>query len=179
MRIGVDLDGVCYDFAASFRQYLDLKGNKLDFPAPTRWEFYEDWGFSLDEFVGLCHAGVDAGVVFKHGAPHKGTREALRALHRAGHTIHIITDRSFGSAGASKRATREWLQFNQLPYDTLTFSNDKTVVPTDFMIDDKLQNYDALERAGCNVYLLDRPWNQDEGTRRRVFSWDEFLAVVA
>lgn len=180
MRVGVDLDGVCYDFEESFRYYLwDFERfDYEDMPPSTRWEFYEDWGMDAKQFVDYCHAGVDAGVIFSHGRPFPGTREALEALKDHGHTIHIVTDRSFGSNGRSEGATRAWLDQYKLPFDSLTFSPDKTVVRTDVFVDDKLQNYDALVHAGTRAYLFDRPWNQHPLPRKRVRSLAEFVEVV-
>ena len=171
LRIGIDLDGVCYDFADSFREFLVVEWilDREECPEPTRWEFYEDWGFTLPDFIDLCNQGVDAGTIFSYGKPHEGTRESLMRLKDAGHTLHVITDRSFGSSGASEAATRSWLDRHELPFDSLTFSPDKTIVKTDVMIEDKLSNYDALEVSGCRPYLLDRAWNQsDDRPRRRV-----------
>lgn len=180
-RVGIDLDGVCYDFGDSLRHYLWgwCRRDEATMPEPTRWEFYEDWGLDLKQFLQACHAGVDAGVIFTWGDPFPGVREALSALHSAGHTLHVVTDRSFGSNGNAERATRAWLDRYKLPFDSLTFSSDKTIVRADYFIDDKLQNYDELHAAGVEVYLLDQPWNQDRWTPRdRVFSLAEFVGKV-
>ncbi|MFK5691265.1 hypothetical protein ACI3EY_16530 [Ornithinimicrobium sp. LYQ92] len=160
-RIGIDLDGVCYDFGSSVREYLVRENIRThqDCPDPLRWEFYEDWGINLREFLDICHAGVDAGIIFTHGDPFPGTREAFERIKDAGHTIHIVTDRSFGKAGASVAATGAWLHRHDLPFDSLTFSADKTVVKLDAMVDDKLTNFRDLDHAGVPTWLYDRPWN--------------------
>jgi 5'(3')-deoxyribonucleotidase len=181
MRVGIDLDGVCYDFSASLREYLRESGINPDgeLADATRWEFYEDWGYTLDEFLEHCHAGVDAGYVFRHGRPYANTREAFDVIRAAGHTIHIVTDRSFGTVGgASQAATSEWLRAYGLSYDSLTFTADKTVVRLDTMVDDKLANYDALEAAGVAVYLLTRPWNKQEDDRHRVLDLLHYAEVI-
>lgn len=179
-RVGVDLDGVCYDFSSSLRYYLWgwCRYDEATLPEPTRWEFYEDWGLTLDQFIEVCNEGVNAGVIFSHGDPFPGTKDALLALKAKGHTIHIVTDRSFGSNGRSEGATRAWLDRHKLPFDSITFSADKTIVNTDFFVDDKLQNYDALRAAGVEVYLYDRPWNQDIEPRLRVPSLAAFVREV-
>lgn len=180
-RVGIDLDGVCYDFAASLRRYLWgwHRFEESACPEPTRWEFYEDWGLSLKDFLRMCHEGVDAGVIFTWGNPFPGVTEALSALRRAGHTLHVVTDRSFGSNGRSEAATRSWLDRHRLPFDSITFTSDKTVVRADYFIDDKIENYDALHAAGVEVYLFDRPWNQANGhPRDRVSSFAEFVEKV-
>lgn len=179
-RVGVDLDGVCYNFSASVREYLALTGWPHACPEPTRWEFYEDWGLGLGAFLDACNEGVDAGVIFSFGDPYPNVREALEIIKAKGHTIHIVTDRSFGTNGASEAATRSWLDRHGLPFDSLTFAADKTVVHLDMMIDDKLANYDALEAAGVDVRLLTRAWNQvEDRPRRRVLDLLHFAELVA
>ena len=181
MKIGVDLDGVCYDFTASLRHYLVTHRGRDEATmlSHNSWDFFEDWGLTLDEFLTEFAAGVDAGVVFTHGGPYPGTVEALGRLASAGHSIHIITDRTVGSPGRSEAATVAWLKRHGVPYKSLTFCSDKTVLRTDYMIEDKLQNYDALEAAGCTAVLIDQPWNQVDGdTRRRVANLHEFADLV-
>lgn len=182
-RIGIDLDGVCYDFSASVREYLcNTAVTHLPdaCPFPTRWEFYEDWGLDLNGFLNACHDGVDAGIIFSYGEPYPDTAEAFHRIKSAGHTIHIVTDRSFGTNGASEAATRAWLDCHGLPFDSLTFSADKTIVRIDAMVDDKLANYDALEAAGVDAYLLTRPWNKaTDRERTRVLDLLHFAELIA
>lgn len=182
MRIGVDLDGCVHDFHKSLTDYLCMIEHdwKIDAESePQDWHFYRHWGMSDEEFVATCNAGVDAGVVFR-GNIHDGAADAIASIRAAGHTIHIITDRQFGSTPeASHRATKEWLAEHGIAYDTLTFSADKTVVQTDMMVEDKIQNYDALTAAGTMVFLINRPWNMPAGDGRyRVNSISEFAHVV-
>lgn len=182
LRIGVDLDGVVYDFIDSLRQFIVLMG--LDGywkPAPAMtWEFYKDWGMSREEFLHACNDAVEIGWMFWQGDTLDNAEGELQRLADAGHTLHILTDRSFGwTPGISKMATCDWLENQAIPYHSITFTADKTCVPTDYMIDDKLENYDALDAAGCQVYLRNRPWNQVEGdNRRRVDSLSEFVDIV-
>lgn len=181
MRVGIDLDGVCYDFAASVREYLCQHARSHTPDAcgdATRWEFYEDWGLTLAEFLDVCHAGAGAGVIFTHGDPYPNVAEAFQRIRAAGHTIHVVTDRGFGEAGASEAATRAWLDRHGLRFDSLTFSADKTVVRLDVMVDDKPANYDALEAAGVDVYLLTRPWNKHHRARRRVLDLLHYAEVI-
>jgi hypothetical protein len=181
MRVGIDLDGVCYDFAASVREYLchTAATHEPDVCTdPTRWEFYEDWGLDLPAFLDAFHAGVDAGVVFSHGEPYPNVAEAFSWIKAAGHTIHIVTDRSMGQPGASEAATAAWLSRHGLHYDSLTFSPDKTVVHLDVMVDDKPSNYAALCDAGVEAWLLSRPWNMHVEGARRVLDLLHFAEVI-
>lgn len=184
MRIGVDLDGVVYDFADSFRRYLVLSGvsKRYDISEgePDKWHFYRDWGMTDEEFVAYCHLGVDAGIIFGQGEPRDCAPGAINFMRKCGNTIHIITDRSFGNnPWSSAEATKRWLHGYEIEYDTINFSADKTIVPTDIFIEDKLENYDALTKAGVECYIVDRPWNQDpDDDRNRIKSIQEFATIV-
>lgn len=181
MRVGVDVDGVLYDYAMSVRRYLHGIGfpRAQLAPEPNRWEFYEDWGLTVDEFIVHAAQGVDAGTILIVGDPYPGSSEAMRRIRDAGNTIHIITDRRAGSPGKPESATRRWLDHHELPFDSLTFAADKTIVRTDMMIEDKLANYYALIEAGCDAYLYDRPWNQTLDRKcKRVANLAEFADRV-
>jgi hypothetical protein len=184
LRVGIDLDGVCYDFAESLRCYLyenDLsKSYSIIDGEPDKWHFYLDWGMTVDDFLKHCHNGADAGWIFGSGEPRDDAPSALEFMKAFDNTIHIITDRSFGSTPEiSEKNTKQWLDVWGFEYDTLTFSADKTSVPTDIFIEDKLENYDALVAAGVDCYLVDRPWNQDNSKyRKRVRSIQQFATLV-
>lgn len=184
LRVGVDLDGVCYDFADSLRLYLSESGLDLNYNVSLgevdKWHFYRDWGMTDEEFVQHCHDGVDAEWIFAVGIPRDNASDAVNFMRAFGNTVHIVTDRSFGKVPEnSQRNTKLWLDVWGFGYDTLDFSADKTSVETDVFIEDKLENYDALEAAGVDVYLVDRPWNQDDSRcRKRVRSIQQFATLV-
>jgi 5'(3')-deoxyribonucleotidase len=144
-----------------------------------RWEFYEDWGLDLKGFLSACHAGVDDGIIFAAGEPFTNVREAFELIKANGHTIHIVTDRTFGKPGASAAATIGWLARHDLPYDSITFSADKTVAQLDVMVDDKPSNYEALRAAGVDAYLLTRAWNSHVSEAQRVDDLLHFAEVIA
>lgn len=180
-KVGFDLDGVLFDFSKSLSAFLldHCSWNEELISPPTRWEFYKDWGLSLEDFLDTCHKAADLGKlwfgpVFDHSAVDEMTK-----LQKSGHSIHIITHRHFGShPGVSASATAVWLRHHAIPYDTLTFSDDKTIIKTDWMIEDNVDNYLALERAGCRSVLIDRPWNHHLENARRVSSVPEFVGLV-
>lgn len=181
-RVGFDLDGVVYDFRAALSEHLVANGHPdctLDRITDT-WDFYEGWGFTLEDFLKHFVAGVDAGTIFRFGEPLEGAVEATRKLAAAGHEIHIVTDRSVGTEpGISSRHTAAWLAEHGFVFHSLTFSRDKTVVPTDYFVEDKIGNYDDVTANGTRCYLVNRPWNApyDDG-RLRVADVSEFADVV-
>jgi hypothetical protein len=165
MRVGIDLDGVLYNFGDSVHRYLKSIGKgDLWKSGPTLkpyWDFYKDWGWTGREFVDMCNAGADAGYIFT-GPIREGAKQAMDRIARTGNEVIIVTDRPFGSTPeVSHRNTVEWLLQHGIWYDELHFSADKTVGKCDVFVEDKLENYDALVAAGTKVWLINRAWNSD------------------
>ncbi len=180
MRVGIDLDGVLYNFQDSFVRFLEEAGLDQKYNVKKKydtWNFFEAWGMTPAEFVEICHEGVEAGIIFA-GPSRKRAGSAIRRIKKAGHTIHIITDRPFGKKITSQETTLKWLDDHEIPYDSITFSADKTIVPTDYFVEDKLENYDALDAAGTKVYLINRPWNKRDDDRRRINSITDFANLL-
>lgn len=184
LHVGHDLDGVFFNFGSSVHRYLKRTGQgHLWKSGPNKkpyWNFYEDWGWTVQQFVDFCHAGADAGVIF-NGPAQPGAVQVWRSLYRApGVKIHVKTDRSFGSTPAvSEKITTGWLGTKRLGYETITFTPDKTSGPKcDLFIEDKPSNHKALTEAGVDAYLIDRPWNHDYETDKRIHTIGEWGAIV-
>lgn len=185
MRIGYDLDGCVHLFVPGLVEFIRLDTGREDLPPTTCYDFYEvDWGYSFEEFLDFCNRGVDAGVVFGYGEPVAGSVEALTRLKQAGHSLHIVTSRHFGTHG-SEAVTLDWLNRFELPFDTIHFSSDKTVVETDMFIDDHPDNVKALREKGCEAWmLLDQallPQGRTDqwGQPYMIESWADFERKVA
>jgi hypothetical protein len=98
-----------------------------------------------------------------------------------GHEIIIITDRSWGSDPRnSHRNTVEAFARAGIEYDELHFTADKTSVEVDTMVEDKLENYDALIAAGTPTWLINRAWNHvPEGdARNRIDSIVDYADAI-
>lgn len=180
MRIGLDIDGVFYNFTKAYHLWLNqTKGMSLslDDEAQT-WDWFLDWETS-EEFVQNLHDSVDSGHMYWVGELYESTMsQNLKDLRSAGHTIHFVTARTFGKTACPEAATRHWLNSSDLVYDTLTISKDKTIVATDVFLEDNLKNYDLLDAAGVRSYLINRPYNLQKDDRRRVSSVDEFTKLI-
>lgn len=184
LRVGFDLDGVLFNFGDSVKRYLDHIGQGdiwKSGPTPKPyWDFYKDWGWTGKQFVDMCNAGADAGFIFCGPTRHNAAK-AVQAVKEMGHEVIIITDRQFGSNPyVSHKNTQNWLAKHKIPYDELYFSSDKTCVPTDMFVEDKLENYDALDAAGVEVYLINRAWNfvEEDDNRRRIRHIMQYVDAV-
>lgn len=183
MRIGIDIDGVMYQWSKTarymLRQVLPNSPYTKDGPMgteSTHWGYIPDH-VSKEHWDWLWKEGVQLGL-FRHGHMYPGTIQAIRRLAKVGEII-VITHRP-------KQAvtdTMAWLSFQQLPLSgihVLTNQEPKsTVVPyCDFYIDDKPENCVDLCHVGM-AYLMDREWNQHSDFPFRVRSWTDFERAIA
>lgn len=178
-RIGIDLDGVLYDFIGHLAQYVSsTTGRSLDtLPPPTCWEFYAtDWGITKKEYHEFYESAVADGHIFLDGDPVPGSKSALRRIRKLGHTVHIITARGCGPN--ARPLTAQWLHDKKIPHDSLTFAVDKRVMNVDVMLDDKPANVDDMREVGISAYLFDCGRADQVGHPYLVSGWDEFLEIV-
>lgn len=183
LRIGLDLDGVVYNFVAALRDYIVLTTGRAaaSMPDALTWNFYCDqWGLTLKEFLTFMEEAVNAGYLFRTGVPMEGVIEGTAALIDAGHEIHIVTDRSVGLPGLAAELTRAYLAEHAIAHTTLTIAADKTSVPTDVFIEDRPENYLSLRAAGVDAFLRSHPYNLHVATPagRRVANFSEFVERI-
>lgn len=171
-------------FSAGFKDHLDHTGLghlwKSGPNADPYWNWYNDYGWSDQQFVEFCNEAADDGCLFT-GHVRPGYKESINRVANLGHEIIIITDRTFGSTPqVSERLTVDWLLNEGIWYDELIFSADKTVGDCDTFIDDKIENYDALAAAGTNAFLLNQAWNRIDGPdyRKRLDTVIEYAELI-
>lgn len=177
LHVGFDLDGVNISFQKGVDMWL--KQNDYDLKCdPLSYNFWIEWGWSDDRFAQFWQEGVEAGVIFNN-APYRNSVEAVNKVYDAGHWVHIITHRGWPEKpGLAEDLTEAWLKDRGYKYHTLTFSGDKTIIKTDYFIEDNIYNYHALQEVGTEVYLLTRPWNDGLEGYRRVRSVTEFTKKI-
>ena len=184
MIVGFDIDGCIDNFGEGVHDTLKARGlGHLWKSGPTKkpyWNFYQDWGWNFAQFKELVDWGVDHGYIF-NGNWREGGIDAIRRVVALGHQVVFITDRGFGSDPTnSHRNTINAFARAGIVYDELIFSADKTCREVDVMVEDKLENYDALVAAGTPTYLINRPWNEVEGgdTRNRINSIEDYADEI-
>jgi len=182
MRIGFDLDDVIVDFFPSFLNWYNMKYNQ-NFQMKDMTSFYL-WevgiGKNKEEVIGL----VEDFFRFNRDLPFVyGAQNGLNELRDR--DVLVITSRlSF-----CKDGTRDFMD-RKLNGIGLYFTDDfnggdisKAKVARELGVEiyfeDCLKYAQNCLENGINVYLFDRPWNQDEfPLERRVYDWNEILEKI-
>ena len=171
-----DLDGVATLWVDPFYEKLceweDLTPTEWD-----TWHHYRTHGIGDEQFVKHLNQYADEGG-FGGQVPVPGFQDAVIQLHGAGHSQHVVTDRPEGAVAD----TLWWVDTYAPEIDTVDFRRDKTVFkqqgpPTYYAIDDRVENVEALRKAGVFAYLLTWPWNKDADLPR-VATLAEFVEKV-
>ena len=148
---------------------------------PRTWSQHEEMGCTLEAWIAALDAATESGVLYDT-LPLPGALEAMRKLYWEGHEIHIVTARGTFHGNRwndhIQEITRNQIEEWGVPHHSLTFTRDKTSVPTEFFIDDGPHNYEALRAAGVQAYLLTRPWNEHLDVEARVNDPLEFADIV-
>lgn len=158
-----------------------------DTPMPTIWDAAKHYGIEPEVWYEALDVEVLKGVDGAYLAPlDEDVKWQLHRLAEAGFENHVVTARgSFGNLGHIIRdLTEQHIDREGLPVTSLHFEKDKPKVINDlglhYFIDDGVHNYVAIEEncPGTEVYLLDRPWNQDCTTQRRLHSIEEYADLI-
>ncbi len=179
MRVGIDLDGVLYDFDAVLVNHVRMTRPSTAFPYDESPAFWELWGWTRGEFDACATKAVADGVLFWTGDPLPHAREAMETLMAEGHTVDIVTARTYGGYELCSAATRSWLSTYDIPFTALHFTANKCQLRVDMFLEDSIGQYDQLRRHGVDAYLLNRRLNYraDDG-RHRVDSLLNFVQTV-
>jgi len=179
--LGVDLDGVCGDYTAAFRDVVaterDVDPSSL--PDERSWDFAE-WGVAaLGGFEAVHRRAVLEHRMFRTMPVVDGAADALWRLSDGGVWIRVITHRLYVSWGhqVSVVDTVEWLDTVGIPYRDICFLGAKPEVEADCYVDDSPVNITALRANGAEVITFDQPYNRNvDGMRAR--TWSEVEALV-
>jgi hypothetical protein len=182
-RIGFDCDGVLDTFGDGLHEAMIARGLghywKSGPTLKSRWDFFDEWGWTKEKFKETVDWGVDQGIIFS-GHWREGATESVKRVAELGHEIIIITDRSWGTDPMnSQRNTIEAFARAGIEYDELIFSADKTVGNVDMMVEDKWENFQACTDFCIDTYLITRAWNEDRGPHpKRINSVTDYADIV-
>lgn len=181
MRIGLDVDGVIYEWDKTarymMREVCPLVTNPDD---PRLRRDAQHWN-EIEEIVGkeafdwLWTEGVRLGL-FRYGHLHAGAIQAIRKLATIGDVV-LITSRPKQAVND----TMAFLGYLNLPIAAIhILSNSEpksTVKPEcDIFLDDKPENVvDLQNNTDTHAYLMRRPWNEHNTVLNAVTNWQQYI----
>lgn len=176
--IMLDIDDVLYPWYNT-AHLLCEKAGITNGKTPTQWSMWLDYGCSKEDWLKVIDEGALDGTLYS-AKPFGGVVDALTYLREEkGHHLHLVTARGFFQYGdIIRRHTVEWLYYNDIPHDALSFCKDKAAVLADVYLDDGVHNIENLRYAGRNAYLMDAPHNREYSYDKRVRNFDEFIAML-
>jgi HAD superfamily hydrolase (TIGR01509 family) len=157
-RALVDVDNTLFDFATPLYKIFLKSG--INIPSPQNWN---TWDYFYPEFMTSKVAHEHFDMVHLHQLEYKPFNDARAFLE------NLIKDRAVVIVSHRRshqcNELRKWFDVNDLPYDVVECSNDKTKMFNknvfDVVIDDCPRTLEAAYNAGIKCYGLQRPWNAD------------------
>ncbi len=188
MNIGIDIDGVLtndddYTMDTTTKYIFE---NKLEgFEDPYRYECRKfNWTKEiLDDYRKEYFWNY-----IENEPARKYASEVIKKLKEEGNHIYIITSRHNTTKDTeegekTRKTTRKWLKENDIPYDDLYFSPDKTKeidsLKIDIMIEDSPETIPTFVNH-THVFCYDCRYNRDMklDNMTRVFSWYDIYMKI-
>ena len=181
-RCGLDLDNVIYDWEGHARWLLRTWWD-IDLPVSTDYDMIrqrigrERWDWLFDD-------GVSKFGLFSGGPILKDAAIILPEIALT-HDVVVLTRRPRSAI----RDTYDWLHRHMIHPSELVILHDvpgkgdaitraKADVECDWYVDDSPAEVEDLDRRGKDVYLMDRPWNQQCTAGIRVANWYELRRMI-
>ncbi len=186
LRVGLDVDGVIFDFVSAFReQAQNLLGGK--FPKfSSDWEF-GNWSLTPKEWDKLWESVRDSHNWFENEKPlNRKTVEYVKRLDSISE-LCFITNRRPTQGASVLRQTQEQLFDLGIDFPTVLVRRDKgpTVagLGLDVFVDDYVVNLERAEACSPNtkLFLINQTYNENLGipkTWTRVDSLKEVVKYV-
>lgn len=163
-RILVDIDSTLYPSEQVFIKYLErLHGVTLTSEQMADWDRWWRPFMTKRQFTDFIQRHFHSDDEIRNAVPYRGATTALRAWKKAGHIIHIVSDRH----PKTQVATAEWLEKIGAPYDRLVLEwrIDKIEYAVganlNLIIDDKPATLRNALAAGLWTATLAHPHNRE------------------
>ena len=155
-KIIVDIDNTLWDLGPVL--FEELEKYNADLPPPTNWYQWDFWkGFVSEKIL----YSVLRNIHLRQDAfePYPDVAQFLLHLKQKGFYIIIASHREKGTFDA----TEKWLRTNNLSFDEVHLSYDKTVLFRECwaVVDDSPATLDKAKEAGIVRVGLKNPWNKD------------------
>ena len=157
MIVGVDIDGVCADFAPAanlwLAEQLDTEPAAID-----RWDWFENYGSQgVKAWRRFWWFVEEYPEWFLDLEPVANAAREVDAVDGLGHEVVFVTARN----ARYQDVTWRWLEANGFHPDHLIHTKDKHEVGCDIYLDDSVKNIDTLRLHDKRAVLFRQPWNED------------------
>lgn len=173
MIIAVDCDDVLRDMVP---QCCKVYNQKYDIHANLKEEDIKSWTMLdyMPKAKDIYKFFIDNAAAIFYNSPIKEEyKDLVDKIKEEGHQVAIVTHQFKGI----EYLTAQWLNNNNINYDSLHFSKNKNIVNADILIDDRLENCQRFSSYNKRAFCVDAPWNQEwEGIR--VHNTDEVIDVL-
>lgn len=186
MKIGLDLDGVLYDWNGYVRGWVEpfLKCN-VDY---KKYDHVEGMSESDKETYIRYFCENITQYLRKYIYERDLLPKMLKSVQDNGHEIFVITARGKGDTYFKyvpcgiECMTKMDMKLLGVKEENVIFTEDKAKVckelGIDVMIDDYFENYVSLTENGVKTYLMEQEHNVDYEAKLRVKSLSEFFKEV-
>ena len=186
MRIGLDIDNVVTNFDKKileefFKEDKNKRNKGIVNPEGNWIKNMFDW--SVDEVESFFNKNMQEFA--KTMEPRKDAKYYMDKLLEEGHSLYLISHRSYPHYTRPYEITKEWLKTKKINYTKLILS--KTTNKSkecrenniDVMFDDVKINCHQLQESGIKCYLMGTNYNQKnlEGLKV-VKDWKELYKVI-
>ncbi len=155
-KIIVDIDNTLWDLGPVL--HAGLKKYNADIPPPANWYQWDFWkGFVSEKILYSVLKNIHLKQdIFK---PYPDAERFLSQLKQKGFYIIIASHREKGTFDA----TEKWLRMNNLQFDEVHLSYDKTVLFSQCwaVVDDSPLTLEKARAAGIVRVGLKNPWNEN------------------
>lgn len=170
-KIIIDIDNTLWDLAPIL--YKKLSETRPDFPHHSEWHSWTFWN-GLISAEALYRTIRDVHLEQDRYEPYSESRLFLERLKKNGFYIVIASHREKETLASTLR----WLAKNDLPFDEIHLSYDKSVLFEESwaIVDDSPVTLEKAKHAGIVRTGLKNPWNAHEnhplfGTLTEVYDY--------
>ncbi len=185
MRIGIDID----DTISYTSQIMNKKATEYD-KKYLRGEglinlhkqyFYERFNWTTEEVNDFYHRYYED--IVPEIRVREDAKEIIEKLKNDGHTIFIITIRSYKYLHDPYSITYKWLSDNDIVFDQLIVNaTNKGEICSenkiDLLIDDSVDNCYSAINYNINTLLFNGEHNIENTTLKRVYDWYEIYNLI-
>lgn len=158
----VDMDEVMCEFTNPMAALMAARfPNKTFTTEPKQYHLPNEWNVTMDEFNEVFSKGIEDGTLFTpaHAQPYPLAIDAVQLLRAIGYRVVFATARLVHNRKLAVQHTVDWLEYHQVPYDSICFGSSKELVDADIYFEDNPETIARLKALGKNVAGIKRSYN--------------------